>query len=84
MRIIALPLTPPAKMGNGKTAEHLTYYHFVTPPDNLKTTSWSKWVVAKASDLWAGFGKAPEGHWKVSCVHESRRQKTSRQVVFNG
>ncbi|KAI0771115.1 mitochondrial K+-H+ exchange-related-domain-containing protein [Trametes elegans] len=64
MRIIALPLTPPARMGNGKTAEHLTYYHFVTPPDNLKTTSWSKWVVAKASDLWAGFGKAPEGHWK--------------------
>ncbi|KAI0662332.1 mitochondrial K+-H+ exchange-related-domain-containing protein [Cubamyces menziesii] len=63
MRIIALPLTPPCKPINGKAAEHLTYYHFITPPDNRKST-WSKWIVAKASDLWAGLGKAPEGNWK--------------------
>ncbi|KAH9890109.1 mitochondrial K+-H+ exchange-related-domain-containing protein [Cubamyces lactineus] len=63
MRIIALPLTPPCKPISGKTAEHLTYYHFITPPDNRKST-WSKWIVAKASDLWAGLGKAPEGNWK--------------------
>ncbi|KAI8978877.1 mitochondrial K+-H+ exchange-related-domain-containing protein [Trametes punicea] len=64
MRIIALPLTPPCKPVNDTVAEHLTYYHFITPPENLKTTSWSKWVVAKASDLWAGLGRAPEGSWK--------------------
>ena len=65
MRIIALPLTPPCKPINGRpAAEHLTYYHFITPPDNRKST-WSKWIVAKASDLWAGLGKAPEGNWKV-------------------
>ncbi|KAI0647664.1 mitochondrial K+-H+ exchange-related-domain-containing protein [Trametes meyenii] len=64
MRIIALPLTPPSKSVNGKVAEHLTYFHFITPPDNAKSKSWSKWTVAKASDLWAGLGKAPEGTWK--------------------
>ncbi|KAI0366672.1 hypothetical protein BV20DRAFT_971607, partial [Pilatotrama ljubarskyi] len=64
MRIIALPLTPPSKPINGKAPEHLTYYHFITPPQNTNKSSWSKWAIAKASDLWAGMGKAPEGTWK--------------------
>ncbi|KAI0820453.1 mitochondrial K+-H+ exchange-related-domain-containing protein [Trametes gibbosa] len=64
MRIVALPLTRPSKPLTGKVAEHLTYYQFITSPENTKTTTWAKWAVTKASDLWAGFGKAPEGHWK--------------------
>ncbi|OSD07619.1 hypothetical protein PYCCODRAFT_1430864 [Trametes coccinea BRFM310] len=64
MRIIALPLTPPCKPTDGRPAEHLTYYHFITPTESAKTTSWSKWAAAKAADLWAGLGKAPEGNWK--------------------
>ncbi|KAI0357350.1 hypothetical protein OH77DRAFT_1588272 [Trametes cingulata] len=64
MRIIALPLTPPSKPINGKAPEHLTYYHFITPPESTNKSSWSKWAIAKASDLWAGLGKAPEGTWK--------------------
>ena len=66
MRIIALPLAPQPKTVNGKPAEHLTYYHFVTPPEDNKKTSWTNWVVAKSSELWAGLGKAPQGSWKVS------------------
>ena len=72
MRIVALPLTPPCKpTASGRPAtEHLTYYHFITPPDTRNANSWSKWVIGKASDLWAGLGKAPEGNWKVStCSH---------------
>ncbi|TBU23259.1 mitochondrial K+-H+ exchange-related-domain-containing protein [Dichomitus squalens] len=64
MRIIALPLTPHRNPINGKPVEHLTYYHFITPPEDTKTSSWPKWAVAKASDLWAGLGKAPESSWK--------------------
>ncbi|KAH9851625.1 mitochondrial K+-H+ exchange-related-domain-containing protein [Lenzites betulinus] len=64
MRIVALPLTRPPKPLHGNAAGQLTYYHFITPPENTKTTTWAKWAVTKASDLWAGFGKAPEGHWK--------------------
>ncbi len=67
MRIIALPLTPHRQV-NGKPVEHLTYYHFVTPPDSKNANSWAQWPVAKASDVWAGLGKAPEGTWKVSTV----------------
>ena len=68
MRIIALPLAPHSKPVNGKPVEHLTYYHFVTPPEDKKKTSWTKWVVTKSSELWAGLGKAPEGTWKVSSL----------------
>ncbi|KAI0701553.1 mitochondrial K+-H+ exchange-related-domain-containing protein [Cerioporus squamosus] len=63
LRIIALPLTPHCNV-NGKAVEHLTYYHFVTPQENKKSSSWAKWAVAKASDAWAGLGKAEEGTWK--------------------
>ncbi|KAL1950835.1 hypothetical protein VTO73DRAFT_5959 [Trametes versicolor] len=64
MRIIALPLATPSKPVHGRPTEHLTYYHFVTPPETTHTITWTKRIVAKASDIWAGFGKAPEGNWK--------------------
>ncbi|KZT09286.1 uncharacterized protein LAESUDRAFT_735536 [Laetiporus sulphureus 93-53] len=63
MRIIALPLATPSLAH--RPPEHLTYYHFVTPPPSKsKSNSWSKRVIVKASDLWAGLGRAPEGNWK--------------------
>ncbi len=64
LRIIALPLAPPRNV-NGKALEQLTYYHFVTQTDSKKSNGWTKWAVAKASDAWAGLGKAEEGTWKV-------------------
>jgi hypothetical protein len=59
----------------------LTFYHFQLrlPPDSdaiarnerkkqgrIKTLV--KWVSTKALDTWAGFGKAPEGNWKVCSI----------------
>ncbi|TCD62235.1 hypothetical protein EIP91_007194 [Steccherinum ochraceum] len=71
MRIYALPLTPAARIpprGSVRSLaapEHLTYYHFVTPPaHDDKGASWAKWAVDKASGAWASFGQAPEGNWK--------------------
>ena len=52
---------------------HLTYYHFVTPPREKKGTDWVSWTTRKAAELWAGFGKAPEGHWKVRLAPHSTR-----------
>jgi hypothetical protein len=56
----------------------LTFYHFQlrSPPgtglsdgENGKKQGRIKslvtWVSTKAADTWAGFGKAPEGNWKV-------------------
>lgn len=64
MRIIALPLTTASRSPNH---EHLTYYHFVTPPPKQdRGKDWSRWIGVKATEIWAGFGKAPEGTWKVS------------------
>ena len=63
MRIIVLPLTTASR---SPTHEHLTYYHFVTPPRDDKGKDWSRWIGVKAAEIWAGFGKAPEGSWKVS------------------
>ena len=89
MRIIALPLTPHRQLLNSKQVEHLTYYHFVTPPEDTKKTSWPKWAVAKASDLWAGLGKAPESSWKVgflfirqSCLQASVITSQCLQVTL--
>ena len=65
MPVVALPLTPRCVV-DGKPVNPLTYYHFVTPPEDRTTSTWSKWGIAKASTLWANLGKAPEGHWKVS------------------
>ena len=27
-----------------------------------------KWMMQKAAVMWVGFGKPPEGSWKVSCL----------------
>jgi len=68
MRIYALPLTPPrssASVRGHNVQEHLTYYHFVTPPSKQEQgTSWTKWATNKATTTWADFGQAPEGNWK--------------------
>jgi len=62
MRIIALPLTTASR---NATHEHLTYYHFVLPRGKDENqNSWSHWVSSKATELWAGFGRADEGTWK--------------------
>ncbi|KAI0755382.1 mitochondrial K+-H+ exchange-related-domain-containing protein [Daedaleopsis nitida] len=68
LRVIALPLTSYCKV-DGKAVEPLTYYHFVTPPEDKKANTWINWGVAKASDMWANLGKAPEGNWKIPLVY---------------
>lgn len=65
VRIIVLPLATPSARKSRGLGEHLTYYHFVTPPPiEGKTRNWAAWVQNKAADLWAGLGKAPEGNWR--------------------
>jgi hypothetical protein len=60
-RVVALPLTT-----RTRTREALTYYHFVTaPPKSDKPPTVLLRAQNKASEIWAGFGKA-EGGWKVS------------------
>ncbi|KAH8114328.1 mitochondrial K+-H+ exchange-related-domain-containing protein [Phellopilus nigrolimitatus] len=61
MRILALPLTAEAS-----TSGQHTYYHFQTPApvETNGKPSLLKKVTGKAAELWAGFGKAPEGSWK--------------------
>jgi hypothetical protein len=59
----------------------LTYYHVQLSPSptakiDLSTipSLWQydgsvvKWMSEKAAAVWAGFGKAPEGSWKVRCA----------------
>lgn len=66
LRILALPLAPASKRP-GTSLGPLTYYHFTTPPPHPeKTKTWTNWATDKAADIWAGFGKAKEGGWKVS------------------
>ena len=62
MRILALPLTS----GASSTGLH-TYYHFQTPPPPSSEAQPSilKTAMGKAASIWADFGKAPEGTWKV-------------------
>ena len=58
MRIIAIPLT--------SDPSRATYYHFQTPkPSDTAKPSLLKKVTGKVADLWAGFGRSPEGSWKV-------------------
>jgi len=61
MRIIAIPLTSGASSSGTNT-----YYHFQTAPKDKKKENPNllKKAMGKAADLWAGFGKAPEGSWK--------------------
>ena len=66
MRILALPLVSPSKTPAAASSVHLTYYHFSTPPPRIdKGRTWTTWVSDKAAGVWADFGKAPEGTWKV-------------------
>ncbi|THV03051.1 hypothetical protein K435DRAFT_775210 [Dendrothele bispora CBS 962.96] len=57
----------------------LTYYHFQVHLSQRKKKQyeesdklskwnpryWQQWAQTKAADTWAGFGKAPEGSWKL-------------------
>jgi len=75
MRIIALPLARakfPLKPHTVFNANRLlVYYHFnlVSPCGAEGEQSWAKIflskVTTKAADIWANFGKAPEGSWKL-------------------
>lgn len=83
MRIIALPLARPKIPPDQGPKLHavfnpnrmLIYYHFdlsqgdaVNKDDRSAIKRTVKWVSTKAADLWAGFGKAPEGSWKASSL----------------
>lgn len=66
LKIVALPLTTTPRTPGASSCGHLTYYHFFTPPpENENKRGPVKWVTTKTLDLWAGFGTAPEGSWKV-------------------
>ncbi|KAG2151325.1 mitochondrial K+-H+ exchange-related-domain-containing protein [Suillus clintonianus] len=80
MRIIALPLALPKIPPDHNLKPHavfnpnrmLVYYHFdlsqgnsVRSQDQSAIKRAVKWASTKAADLWAGFGKAPEGSWKL-------------------
>ncbi|KAG2155905.1 mitochondrial K+-H+ exchange-related-domain-containing protein [Suillus bovinus] len=80
MRIIALPLSRPKIPPDQGLKPHaifnpnrmLIFYHFdLSQGSNVKLQDQStikravKWASTKAADLWAGFGKAPEGSWKL-------------------
>ncbi|OAX42136.1 hypothetical protein K503DRAFT_854161 [Rhizopogon vinicolor AM-OR11-026] len=80
MRIIALPLARPKIPPDQGLKPHavfnpnrmLVYYHFdlsggdtVNKDDQSAIKRTVKWASIKAADLWAGFGKAPEGSWKL-------------------
>ncbi|KAG1745868.1 mitochondrial K+-H+ exchange-related-domain-containing protein [Suillus paluster] len=80
MRIIALPLSRPKTPPDHGLKPHavfnpnrmLIYYHFdlsqsnsINRQDQSAIKRAVKWASTKAADLWAGFGKAPEGSWKL-------------------
>lgn len=80
MRIITLPLSRPKIPPDRGLKPHavfnpnrmLIFYHFdlsqgnsVNSQDQSAIKRAVKWVSTKAADLWAGFGKAPEGSWKL-------------------
>ncbi|EIN13022.1 hypothetical protein PUNSTDRAFT_98047 [Punctularia strigosozonata HHB-11173 SS5] len=71
LRIIALPLTRATR-----THGALTYYQFVTPVpagEANKSPGLIKWASNKAVGVWAGFGKAPEGNWKLKVFRYGER-----------
>lgn len=88
MRIIALPLSRPNIPPDHGLKPHaifnpnrmLIFYHFdLSQGNSVKIQDQSgikravKWASTKAADLWAGFGKAPEGSWKASLFPEILR-----------
>jgi len=70
LRIIALPLTTGRvtagpKSQTSRAVFPLTYYHFHVPPaNNDRPLTLFKRTIDKATELWGGLGKAPEGNWK--------------------
>ncbi|TFK52229.1 hypothetical protein OE88DRAFT_1657365 [Heliocybe sulcata] len=73
LRIVALPLTrrPISKADTSP----LIYYHFQTPPKDktaVKPTLLHR-ATDKIGSLWAGFGKAPEGNWRLKTFRYGER-----------
>jgi hypothetical protein len=77
-RAAILPKNYAAMNASGTSDPALTFYHFqLRSPPGAGVTDEEKgkkqgrikslvtWVSTKAADTWAGFGKAPEGNWKV-------------------
>ena len=88
LRIIALPLTSPkvpleafahASAAKFDANRMLVYYHFSlasSEPDRRHISKISLYVrraTTKASAIWAGFGKAPEGNWKYKTFKYGER-----------
>ncbi|KAH7885241.1 mitochondrial K+-H+ exchange-related-domain-containing protein [Phlebopus sp. FC_14] len=87
MRIIALPLTKvksppdPSLKANSvfNTNRMLIYYHcnIVSPHGADSDQPWTKRILkkmsTKAADVWANFGKAPEGSWKLRVYEYGER-----------
>ncbi|KIJ62596.1 hypothetical protein HYDPIDRAFT_114247 [Hydnomerulius pinastri MD-312] len=87
MRIIALPLAKARNPPDSKlkpnavfnTNRMLIYYHFniLTPHGTVDDHSWAKILLkkvsTKAADIWANFGKAPEGSWKLRTYEYGER-----------
>ncbi|KAG1884992.1 mitochondrial K+-H+ exchange-related-domain-containing protein [Suillus subluteus] len=88
MRIIALPLARPKVPPDQGLKPHavfnpnrmLIFYHFdlsqgnsVNSQDQSSIKRAVKWASTKAADLWAGFGKAPEGSWKLKTYELGER-----------
>jgi hypothetical protein len=81
MRIIALPLTRPRRTAvlvkpmNAPRNKHqpadavLTYYHFQVTQKHAMTGGLVNWATGKAANIWANFGKAAQGSWKVRCAN---------------
>jgi Mitochondrial K+-H+ exchange-related len=77
-RAAILPKNHAPTNAGGISGPALTFYHFqlrsppgagLTDAENEKKQGRIKslvtWVSTKAADAWAGFGRAPEGNWKV-------------------
>jgi hypothetical protein len=43
----------------------LTYYHFQMTQKHAGTGGLVNWATGKAANIWANFGKAADGSWKV-------------------
>lgn len=87
--IISIPITRPTSTLKPtiplRPADHskiLTYYHFRLhgASQALETSSkwvpkggWVSWIQTKAASTWSGFGKAPEGSWKLKVFRAGER-----------
>ncbi|KAK1222343.1 hypothetical protein PQX77_014821 [Marasmius sp. AFHP31] len=74
-RIISIPI---ARQSPSKI---LTYYHFQLHDSSAAKAKaqegWVSWAQEKASATWSGFGKAPEGSWKVRLAQVSGSWKSA-------